>query len=121
MGTLILDNPDYFVLVTLDTDSLKTNQINFNIDENDYLKRFNSFSPFYNGNEKIYLSEGETSNAPVTNSTSYPISDFIEIDLKNNPNCLTYKNLPNLNESRTWNSMIFILKKYVFIVSGINN
>ena len=82
MGTLILDNPDYFVLVTLDTDSLKINQINFNIDENDYLKRFNSFSAFYNGNEKIYLSGGETSNDQVANSNSYSISNFIEIDLE---------------------------------------
>ena len=82
MGTLILDNPDYFVLVTLDTDSLKTNKTNFNINENDYLKRFNSFSAFYNGNEKIYLSGRETSNNPVANSNSDPISNFIEIDLE---------------------------------------
>ena len=29
--------------------------------------------------------------------------------------------MPNLNEARTWHSMIFISKKYVFIVSGTNN
>ena len=29
--------------------------------------------------------------------------------------------MSNLNKSRKWHSMIFIPKKYVFIVSGINN
>ena len=29
--------------------------------------------------------------------------------------------MSNLNEARTWHRMIFISKKYVFIVSGINN
>ena len=29
--------------------------------------------------------------------------------------------MSNLNKSRKWHSMIFILKKYVFIVSGTNN
>ena len=29
--------------------------------------------------------------------------------------------MSNLNKSRKWHSMIFIPKKYVFIVSGMNN
>ena len=29
--------------------------------------------------------------------------------------------MTNLNKSRMWHSMIFISKKYVFIVSGMNN
>ena len=29
--------------------------------------------------------------------------------------------MTNLNKSRMWHSMIFISKKYVFIVSGTNN
>ena len=29
--------------------------------------------------------------------------------------------MSNLNESRKWHRMIFIVKKYVFIVSGTNN
>jgi hypothetical protein len=90
----------------------------FYLDENDDLKKFNSFSAFCNGNKKIYLSGGETSNDPA-NSSSF--ADFIEIDLEqNNPSGLSYRNLPNLNEARTWHSMIFIPKKYVFIVSGTN-
>lgn len=118
IGTLILDNPEYFGLVTLETDTLKTNQVKFNLEENDYLKKFNSFSAFCNGNKKIYLSGGETSTDPA-NSTTF--ADFIEIDLEqNDPNNLVYRNLPNLNEARTWHSMIFIPKKYVFIVSGTN-
>jgi len=118
IGSLILDNPEYFGLVTLETDSLKTNQLKFNLEDNDYLKKFNSFSAFCNGNKKIYLSGGESSTDPA-NSTTF--SDFIEIDLEqNNPNGLIYRNLPNLNEARTWHSMIFIPKKYVFIVSGTN-
>ena len=118
IGTLILDNPEYFGLVTLETDTLKTNQVKFNLEANDYLKKFNSFSAFCNGNKKIYLSGGETSTDPA-NSTTF--ADFIEIDLEqNDPNNLVYRNLPNLNEARTWHSMIFIPKKYVFIVSGTN-
>jgi hypothetical protein len=118
IGSLILDNPEYFGLVTLETDTLKTNQVKFNLEENDYLKKFNSFSAFCNGNKKIYLSGGETSTDPA-NSTTF--ADFIEIDLEqNDPNNLVYRNLPNLNEARTWHSMIFIPKKYVFIVSGTN-
>lgn len=118
IGSLILDNPEYFGLVTLETDTLKTNQIKFNLEENDYLKKFNSFSAFCNGNKKIFLSGGESSTDPA-NSTTF--ADFIEIDLEqNNPNSLIYRNLPNLNEARTWHSMIFIPKKYVFIVSGTN-
>ena len=116
IGSLILDNPEYFGLVTLETDTLKTNQLKFNLD--DYLKKFSSFSAFCNGNKKIYLSGGETSTDPA-NSTTF--ADFIEIDLEqNDPNNLVYRNLPNLNEARTWHSMIFIPKKYVFIVSGTN-
>ena len=116
IGSLILDNPEYFGLVTLETDTLKTNQLNFNLD--DYLKKFNSFSAFCNGNKKIYLSGGESSTDPANTTT---FADFIEIDLEqNNPNGLIYRNLPNLNEARTWHSMIFIPKKYVFIVSGTN-
>ena len=118
IGSLILDNPEYFGLVTLETDTLKTNQVKFNLEANDYLKKFNSFSAFCNGNKKIYLSGGETSTDPA-NSTTF--ADFIEIDLEqNDPNNLVYRNLPNLNEARTWHSMIFIPKKYVFIVSGTN-
>ena len=78
IGSLILDNPEYFGLVTLETDSLKTHQMKFYLEENDYLKKFNSFSAFCNGNKKIYLSGGETSIDPA-NSSSF--ADFIEIDL----------------------------------------
>ena len=48
-------------------------------------------------------------------------NDFFYIDLTNlNENKIEIKELPNLNESRTWHSMIYIPDKYIFIVGGSN-
>jgi hypothetical protein len=81
----------------------------------DYLKTFNEFSAYCNGNNKLYLSGSDKKN----DEDSYN-NLFIEIDLANMSNPNHIKTLPNLLTGRSWHSMIFVPPRYVFIVGGLN-
>ena len=80
-----------------------------------YLKSFNEFSAYCNGNNKLYISGSDKKNEDETYN-----SLFVEIDLNNlnKPNHI--KQLPNLITGRGWHSMIFVPPRNVFIVGGIN-
>jgi hypothetical protein len=81
----------------------------------DYLKTFNEFSAYCNGNNKLYISGSDKKNEEDNyNST------FVEIDLNNLNKPDHLKQLPNLLTGRGWHSMIFVPPRYVFIVGGIN-
>ncbi len=80
--------------------------------KNKKLSKFNHLSSICNGKNILYLSGGDvTKNSGKSESTNY----FISIDLFNTK---SINELPKLNVARSWHSMIFIPKKYVYIVGG---
>lgn len=76
------------------------------------LARFNHLSSFCNGKDTLFLSGGEINDKKGKENS---ISDFCSVDLLNSN---TINKLPNLKTPRAWHSMIYIPKKYVFIVGG---
>jgi hypothetical protein len=81
----------------------------------DYLKTFNEFSGYCNGNNKLFISGSDKKNEDETYNNI-----FIEIDLNNLNKPDHLRKLPNLLTGRGWHSMIFVPPRYVFIVGGIN-
>jgi len=79
---------------------------------NNKLSKFNILSSICNGKSVLYLSGGENHNkSKFTNI-------FASIDLLNTE---SINELPKLNVARSRHSMIFIPKKYIFIVGGGTN
>jgi hypothetical protein len=80
--------------------------------KNKKLSKFNHLSSICNGKNILYLSGGDiTKNSGKSESTNY----FTSIDLLNTK---SINELPKLNVPRSWHSMIFIPKKYIYIVGG---
>ena len=79
---------------------------------NNKLSKFNNLSSICNGKSVLYLSGGENHNK------SKSIDLFISIDLLN-PKSIN--ELPKLSIARSRHSMIFIPKRYIFIVGGGTN
>jgi hypothetical protein len=76
------------------------------------LLKFNHLSSICNGKNILYLSGGDiTKNSGKSEPTNY----FISIDLLKTK---SINELPKLNVPRSWHSMIFIPKKYIYIVGG---
>lgn len=76
------------------------------------LSNFNNLSSICNGKNILYLSGGDVNKKSGKNaSTNY----FTSIDLFN---IESINELPKLNVPRSWHSMIFIPKKYIYIVGG---
>ena len=80
--------------------------------ENNKLSKFNNLSSICNGKSVLYLSGGD--NHKKSKSTDL----FISIDLLN---IKSINELPKLNIARSRHSMIFIPKKYIFIIGGGTN
>ena len=80
--------------------------------ENNKLSKFNNLSSICNGKSILYISGGDNHNK------SNLIDLFISIDLLN---IKSINELPKLNIARAHHSMIFIPKKYIFIVGGGTN
>jgi hypothetical protein len=78
-----------------------------------YIKQFNSFSAYCNGNNKLYISGGGLSEKEL-------LSIFIEVDLTNLTQPDHIRRLPDLVHARSWHSMIFVPPKFVFLVGGSN-
>ena len=80
--------------------------------KNKKLSKFNHLSSICNGKNILYLSGGDaTKKSGKSESTNY----FISIDLLSTN---SINDLPKLNVSRSWHSMIYIPKKYIYIVGG---
>lgn len=76
------------------------------------LSKFNHLSSICNGKNILYLSGGDINKkSGKSESTNY----FISIDLLNTK---SIKDLPVLNIPRSWHSMIYIPKKYIYIIGG---
>ena len=78
------------------------------------LLKFNHLSAYCNCKNVLYICGGESKENIGTNNRNY-ISNFIKIDLFKSE---LINELPNLEQSRAWHSMIFIPPKYIFIVGG---
>ena len=81
--------------------------------KNKKLSKFNHLSSICNGKDILYLSGGDINKNKGGQSkfTNY----FISIDLLNTK---SIKDLPMLNIPRSCHSMIYIPKKYIYIVGG---
>ena len=80
--------------------------------KNKKLSKFNHLSSICNGKNILYLSGGDaTKKSGKSESTNY----FISIDLLSTN---SINDLPKLNVPRSWHSMIYIPKKYIYIVGG---
>ena len=123
IGSVILDNPELFCIITYEKDMKLIKPYYYKRKDNEELIKFNSFTAFCNGKDKLYFSGGENEQTYDADRTILKYNDFFYIDLTNlkeNENKIEIKELPNLNESRTWHSMIYIPYKYIFIVGGSN-
>ena len=92
---------------------IKTNNFTTEILQNKKLTKFSNLSSICNMRNILYISGGDE-NKNNTEKTK-PINLFYSIDLLN-PNKI--EELPALNTARCWHSMIYIPKKYIFIVGG---
>ena len=95
----------------------------FYFDKSNYqeLIKFNSFSSYCSARGKLYISGGEKEQKRNIKEDVVAYNDFFSIDMnKLNKFNLCLKELPNLIESRTWHSMIFVPYQYIFIVGGLN-
>ena len=90
------------------------NEKNFTTEiiKNNKLSKFNHLSSICNANNNLYLSGGDN------NDRSKPTNFFTSVDLLNID---SINELPILNIARSWHSMIFIPKKYIYIVGGNTN
>lgn len=123
IGSAILDNQDIFSIITYERDSKIITPYYYKKYENENLEKFNLFTAFCNCKGNLYFSGGENEEGCDLDKTISKYNDFFYIDLttlKDNIDKLIINDLPNLIESRTWHSMIYIPSKYIFIVGGSN-
>ena len=76
------------------------------------LSKFNHLSSICNGKNILYLSGGDETTKHGKNKTS---NHFCSIDLLSPK---SVNSLPVLNIARSWHSMIYIPKKYIYIIGG---
>ena len=121
IGSAILDNSEKFGIIIYD---VKTNLISsyyYNIKDYPILNNINNFTAYCNAKGFLYFSGGESEITNDLDKTSLKYNDFFSLDLTTLTNDkLEINELPNLNESRTWHSMIYVPNKYIFIVGGSN-
>ena len=92
---------------------VKENTFSSEIIDNKILTKFNNLSAICNMRNILYISGGEEKN---TNSKKPKSIDlFYSINLLNKNKI---EELPSLNTSRSFHSMIYIPNKYIFIIGG---
>jgi len=92
---------------------IQKNNFSAEILQNKILTKFSNLSSICNVNNFLYISGGDE-NKNNTEKTK-PIGLFYSIDLLN---INKIEELPQLNTERCWHSMIYIPKKYIFIIGG---
>lgn len=123
IGSAILDNDEFFCIITYENDNQIIKPYYYKRKDNEDLIKFNLFTAYCNGNGNLYFSGGENEQTYDPERTVLKYNDFFYIDLNQlneNENKITIHELPNLNEPRTWHSMIYVPYKYIFIVGGSN-
>ena len=126
IGSAVLDNQEMFCIITYEYDNQLITPYYYKREDNEDLEKFNLFTAFCNSKGKLYFSGGENEQGCDPDNPDKTIAkynDFFYIDLTNlneNKNKIIINYLPNLIESRTWHSMIYVPYKYIFIVGGSN-
>ena len=125
IGSASLDKQDIFYVITYERDTNLLKPYYYKVKDNQELLKYNSFTAFCSAKGHLYFSGGENENDRTydPDKTVLKYNDFFYIDLNNlneNKDKLIINMLPNLIESRTWHSMIYIPYKYIFIVGGSN-
>ena len=119
IGSVLLDTPETFGLVVYNTSTQQTSPFTYSVNSDDILNNFGVFSAFCNANNKLYLSGGEIQSV---NSTTEYTRYMVEINLETaNRDTIEVTKLPDLNEARSWHSMIFIPDQKIFIVGGTDS
>ena len=92
---------------------VKDNSFKSEIIQNKKLSKFNQLSSVCNMKNTLYISGGDESKN--NSGKTKPINLFYSIDLLS---VNKIEELPSLNTPRCFHSMIYIPKKYIFIVGG---
>ena len=121
IGSAILDNTEKLGFITYDINTNLISSYYYNIKDHPILNNINNFTAFCNAKGFLYISGGESEITNDLDKTSIKYNDFFSLDLTKLENDkLEINELPNLIESRTWHSMIYVPNKYIFIVGGSN-
>ena len=121
IGSAILDNNEKFGVITYDINTNSISSYYYNISEYPILNYINNFTAYCNAKGFLYFSGGESEISNDLDKTSLKYNDFFSLDLSTlTKDKLEINELPNLKESRTWHSMIYVPNKYIFIVGGSN-
>ena len=121
IGSAILDNAEKFGIITYDVNTNLISSYYYNINDYPILNNINNFTAYCNAKGFLYFSGGESEISNDLDKTSLKYNDFFSLDLTTLTNDkLEINELPNLKESRTWHSMIYVPNKYIFIVGGSN-
>ena len=123
MGSAILDNPELFCIITYERKTELLKPYFYKRNDNEDLIKFNLFTAFCNAKGNLYFSGGENEQTYDPDKTFTKYNDFFYIDLSKlneNKDKIIINELPNLIESRTWHSMIYVPYDYIFIVGGSN-
>ena len=92
---------------------IKNNNFTAEILEKKILTKFSNLSSICNMKNILFISGGDENKKNSENTN--PINLFYSIDLLN---INKIEELPSLNTPRCWHSMIYIPKKYIFIIGG---
>lgn len=114
IGCLTFDRPNSLGLFIFNKINNSTLSFEYSTNFHPEMKIVNQFSSYCNALNKLYISGGEISNNCATDS--FICIDLIELQ-KNN---FFPIQLCNLQRGRYWHSMIFIPKKFIFIIGGPN-
>ena len=121
IGSAVLDNAETFGIITYDINTKLISSYNYNISDYPILNNINNFTAYCNAKGLLYFSGGESEITNDLDKTSLKYKDFFALNLTTLTNDkLEINELPNLNEPRTWHSMIYVPNKYIFIVGGSN-
>ena len=121
IGNAILDNNEKFGVITYDINTNLISSYYYNIKDYPILNYINNFTAYCNAKGFLYFSGGESEISNDLDKTSLKYNDFFSLDLTTlTKDKLEINELPNLKESRTWHSMIYVPNKYIFIVGGSN-
>ena len=121
IGSAIIDNVETIGIVAYEVNTKLISSYSYKISDYPILNNINCFTAYCNTKGFLYFSGGENEQTNDLDITTIKYNDFFAIDLAQlTRDKLNITELPNLNEPRTWHSMIYVPNKYIFIVGGSN-
>jgi hypothetical protein len=121
IGNAIFNDPKKFIITLFYKENQNFEFFSFDKNLNQEVAKFNSFSSFCSAKGVFYISGGENEEQVDIKKSTEEYCDFVSINMnKINSYNLYLETLPDLVVKRTWHSMIFVPKQYIFIVGGLN-